>query len=124
MAVFTADLSKFNTDEVNKSIHQVNEDTWIVDLGTSEDAVVLTLTTAQAVRLGLLNNDPVEVISYVAAARDYLLGVIEQDEMNYMEYYPSVKENMLDLYGEDFDMESFGSELDKATKELKQYLRD
>jgi hypothetical protein len=121
MAVFTADLTNLVADQVNKSIHQVDEDTWIVDLGSQEDAVVLTLTTAQAVKLGFLSD--LDFTDYQEAAWDYLLSVIEQDEMNYVEYYTSVQESMIDLYGDDFDMEAFGSELNQATKELKGYLR-
>lgn len=121
MAVFSADLTNLATDEVNKSIIQLDEDTWLVDIGGSESAAVLTVTTAQATKLGFLglgDND------YEKAAWNYLLGVIEQDEMNYAEYWFDVQDSMIDLYGEDFNMEAFGDELDKATKELKSYLRN
>lgn len=124
MAVFSADLTNLVTDEVNKSIIQLDEDTWLVDIGGPEAAAVLTVTTAQAIKLGFLESQGLSDTDYEEAAWDYLLGVIEQDEMNYIEYRSDVQDSMIDLYGEDFDMEAFGNELDKATKELKSYLRN
>lgn len=124
MAVFSADLTNLLTDEVNKSIIQLDEDTWLVDIGGQEAAAVLTVTTAQAIKLGFLYPQPLNEADYEEAAWDYLLGVIEQEEMNYVEYYSSVQDSMIDLYGDNFDMEDFGKELDKATKELKEYLRN
>ena len=124
MAVFSADLTNLVTDEVNKSIIQLDEDTWLVDIGGPEAAAVLTVTTAQAIKLGFLESQGLSDTDYEEAAWDYLLGVIEQDEMNYAEYRFDVQDSMIDLYGEDFDIEVFSNELDKATKELKSYLRN
>lgn len=124
MAVFSADLTNLVTDEVNKSIIQLDEDTWLVDIGGPEAAAVLTVTTAQAIKLGFLESQGLNDTDYEEAAWDYLLGVIEQDEMNYAEYRFDVQDSMIDLYGEDFDIEVFSNELDKATKELKSYLRN
>ncbi len=121
MAMFSIDLSK--AQNVNLTVNQIDEDQWIVDIGTVDSAAVFTLSTQQVVQLGLITLSD-DFIDYRTAAYDYLLGVVEQDEMNYVEYYSDVEFNMKDLYGQEFDMEEFGSELDAATKDLKAYLRN
>jgi len=120
MAMFSIDLSK--AQNVNLTVNQIDEDQWIVDIGTVDSAAVFTLSTQQVVQLGLIDLSD-DFIDYRTAAYDYLLGIVEQDEQNYVEYYSDVELNMKDLYGQDFDMEEFGSELDAATKDLKSYLR-
>ena len=118
MANFSVDFSQSN--DVNMSIFQVDEDQWIVDIGTSSSAAVIRLSTEQVERLGLIPViAPEDIYDYQAAAWEYLLGVIEQDEMNYVEYYSDVAYNLKDQYGQDFDMEEFGNCLDAATKDLK-----
>ncbi len=121
MAMFSIDLSK--AQNVNLTVNQIDEDQWIVDIGTVDSAAVFTLSTQQVVQLGLITLSD-DFIDYRTAAYDYLLGIVEQDEQNYVEYYSDVEFNMKDLYGQDFDMEEFGSELDAATKDLKAYLRN
>ncbi len=121
MAMFSIDLSK--AQNVNLTVNQIDEDQWIVDIGTVDSAAVFTLSTQQVVQLGLITLSD-DFIDYRTAAYDYLLGIVEQDEQNYVEYYSDVEFNMKDLYGQEFDMEEFGSELDAATKDLKAYLRN
>lgn len=122
MAVFSADLTNLVTDEVNKSIIQLDEDTWLVDIGGPEAAAVLTLTTAQAIKLGFLETEDLDEVDYEECAWDYLLGIVEQDEFNYSEYQSDIQESLIDRYGGDFDMDTFSNQLDKATKELKEYI--
>lgn len=116
MANFSVDFSQSN--DVNMSIFQVDEDQWIVDIGTPSSAAVIRLSTEQVERLGLIP-EVIDEIDYENAAWEYLLGVIEQDEMNYVEYYSDVTYNLKDQYGESFDMETFGRSLDRATQDLK-----
>jgi hypothetical protein len=117
MANFSVDFSQ--SQNVNLSVFQVEEDQWILDIGTPASAAVIRLSTQQVQDLGLIPVIDVEEFDYENAAWEYLLGVIEQDEMNYVEYYSDVTYNLKDQYGGDFDMEAFGQFLDRATQDLK-----
>lgn len=121
MAMFSIDLSK--SRDVNLTVNQIDEDEWIVDIGSPSAGAVLTLNTQQVVNLGLISPVEDDPFDYNDAAWQYLLGVIEADENFYTQSYHQVVISMEDLYGADFDMDKFADALDDATKELKSYIR-
>lgn len=122
MATFSIDFSE--SENVNLTVTQMAEDLWMVDIGGAQDAAVILLSTNQVYRLGLISEVDEDEIDYVEAAWDYLLSVIEQDEINFSEYYARMNDDFVDLYGPDFNMPVFCNQLDIATEQLKSYLRE